>query len=51
MRREGDVLLVELTGPQGSGILTSLVRGNCLIHLPEGTEDLEAGASVRVIPV
>jgi molybdopterin molybdotransferase len=51
MWREGDLLLVGLTGPQGSGILTSLVDANCLLRLPEETEEMARGESVRVLPI
>jgi len=49
--REGDDLLVDLTGPQGSGILTSLVKANCLIYLPEDREPVSAGEEVSIIPL
>ncbi len=49
--REGDALLVDLTGPQGSGILSSLARANCLIHLSEERGDVAAGETVSVIPL
>ncbi|MEP7326271.1 MAG: gephyrin-like molybdotransferase Glp, partial [Gemmatimonadota bacterium] len=38
-----------LTGPQGSGILTSMVRANALLMLPEGQFDTPAGAMVQAI--
>jgi molybdopterin molybdotransferase len=38
-----------LTGPQGSGILTSMVLANALLVLPEGQFETPAGASVRAI--
>jgi molybdopterin molybdotransferase len=38
-----------LTGPQGSGILTSMVLANALLVLPEGQFDTPAGAMVQVI--
>jgi molybdopterin molybdotransferase len=38
-----------LTGPQGSGILTSMVLANALLVLPEGQFDTPAGASVQAI--
>jgi molybdopterin molybdotransferase len=50
MWRDGPTLLVDLTGPQGSGILTSLVRGNCLIHLDYEREEVVAGEEVSIIP-
>ncbi|MDH4100560.1 MAG: molybdopterin molybdotransferase MoeA [Nitrospirota bacterium] len=39
---------VSTTGPQGSGILRSMVIANGLIVLPEGTEGAKAGDTVRV---
>ena len=38
-----------LTGPQGSGILTSMVKANALLVLPEGQFDTPAGAEVQAI--
>jgi molybdopterin molybdotransferase len=35
------------TGPQGSGILSSMVTGNCLIVLEEDRGDVAAGDTVR----
>lgn len=40
---------VRLTGPQGSGILTSMVKANALLLLPEGQFDTPAGASAQAI--
>jgi molybdopterin molybdotransferase len=38
-----------LTGPQGSGILMSMVLANALLVLPEGQFDTPAGATVQAI--
>ena len=38
-----------LTGPQGSGILTSMVLANALLVIPEGQFETPAGATVRAI--
>jgi molybdopterin molybdotransferase len=38
-----------LTGPQGSGILTSMVRANALLIVPEGQQELPVGAAARAI--
>jgi molybdopterin molybdotransferase len=43
-------LQVSGVGRQGSGILTSMSRGNCFIHLPESCEGVEAGEQVAVEP-
>jgi molybdopterin molybdotransferase len=41
---------VTTTGPQGSGILRSMVKGNCLIFLAEEHGDYESGEEVWVEP-
>jgi molybdopterin molybdotransferase len=41
---------VRTTGPQGSGILSSMVAGNCLIVLEEDRADVAAGELVTVEP-
>jgi molybdopterin molybdotransferase len=41
---------VTSTGPQGSGILRSMVKGNCLILLEERRGDYEAGEEVWIEP-
>jgi molybdopterin molybdotransferase len=41
---------VRTTGPQGSGILSSMVAGNCLIVLGEDRGDVAAGEMVLVEP-
>jgi molybdopterin molybdotransferase len=38
-----------LTGPQGSGILTSMVRANALLVIPEGQFDTPVGATVQAL--
>ncbi|MFC1892508.1 gephyrin-like molybdotransferase Glp [Chloroflexota bacterium] len=38
-----------LTGAQGSGILTSMSRGNGLVIVPEDQEEVKEGDTVRVI--
>ena len=40
-----------LTGPQGSGILTSMVKANALLVIPEGQHETAAGAVVRALPL
>lgn len=42
-------LEARLTGPQGSGILTSMVRANALLIIPEGQFQTPAGALLRAI--
>ncbi|HEU5039903.1 MAG TPA: gephyrin-like molybdotransferase Glp [Gemmatimonadales bacterium] len=38
-----------LTGPQGSGILTSMVLANALLIIPEGQFETPAGATVQAL--
>jgi len=47
LERVGDELTVRPTGPQGSGILTSMAKGNCFMVLPRGMVDLERGTMVE----
>ena len=47
-RDKGGKLAVKLTGAQGSGILNSMVKGNCLVVQPPGTEGARAGAEVEI---
>lgn len=42
-------LTARLTGPQGSGILTSMARANALLVVPEGQHDTPSGSSLRAI--
>jgi molybdopterin molybdotransferase len=42
--------VVRTTGPQGSGILSSMVAGNCLIVLDEERGDVAPGERVLVEP-
>ena len=42
-------LEARLTGPQGSGILTSLVAANALLVIPEGQHHTPAGAELTAI--
>jgi len=45
---EQDRYVVTTTGPQGSGILNSMVEANGLIIVPEETAEIKAGETVRV---
>ena len=38
-----------LTGPQGSGILTSMVKANALLIVPEGQHETPAGAALDAL--
>ncbi len=46
--RPGDPMAVALAGPQGSGILSSLMRANALAIIPEGPAELPAGSAVTL---
>ncbi|MEN9422830.1 MAG: molybdenum cofactor guanylyltransferase [Pseudomonadota bacterium] len=48
VRQEGGKLVVDKAGAQGSGILSSMSRGNCLIVLPEEAATIEPGDVVQV---
>jgi molybdopterin molybdotransferase len=50
-RVAGSLPEVELTGPQGSGILTSMSAADGLLMVPEGITEVEAGDIVEVIPL
>jgi molybdopterin molybdotransferase len=47
----GELPGVRLTGPQGSGIMRSLVLADCLIALPAAGAQVEQGAVVECIPL
>jgi molybdopterin molybdotransferase len=40
-----------LTGPQGSGILTSMARANALLVVPEDRTRVEAGETLHALPL
>ena len=44
-------LSAKLTGPQGSGILTSMTRANALLVVPEDRPRVEAGETLHAIPI
>ncbi len=48
LAHEDGQLTVKTTGPQGSGILTSMVRANGLIDVPEEIEAVNPGDIVKV---
>jgi len=45
----GSALTARLTGPQGSGILTSMARANALLIVPEDMPTVPAGAVLQAI--
>ena len=48
LEQKNGKLTVRTTGPQGSGILTSMVKANGLIDIPEEVEKINPGDTVRV---
>jgi molybdopterin molybdotransferase len=48
LTREDGLFKVRTTGDQGSGILTSMVKANCLIDVPTDVERLNPGDLVNV---
>jgi len=44
-------ITARLTGPQGSGILTSMSRANALLVVPEDRPIVEAGESLHALPL
>jgi len=49
VRREGDRYFAQVSGPQGSGILTSMARANGLAIVPEDVDAVEKGETVQVL--
>ena len=45
----GELPEVELVPWQGSGDLAAMARANCFLVLPEGSDHLEKGATVRIL--
>jgi molybdopterin molybdotransferase len=48
-RDDAGALGARLTGPQGSGILTSMARANALLIVPEDRPDVAPGETLRAI--
>ncbi|HEX2172208.1 MAG TPA: gephyrin-like molybdotransferase Glp [Dehalococcoidia bacterium] len=48
VRWEAGAYHVRTTGPQGSGILTSMAQANCLIVVPDGVTEVCPGTPIRV---
>ncbi len=48
VREEGGEMRAALTGPQGSGILSSMLRANALVIISEDETALPAGGAVRL---
>ncbi|PYO29283.1 MAG: hypothetical protein DMD73_02430 [Gemmatimonadetes bacterium] len=49
VRPEGGTLVARLTGPQGSGILTSMARANALLIVPEDRAEVSAGEALTAL--
>ena len=49
--RDDGMLSARLTGPQGSGILTSMSQANALLVVPDDRPRVEAGERLNVIPL
>ena len=45
----GGAMTARLTGPQGSGVLTSMARANALLIVPEDRPRVEAGESLHAL--
>jgi molybdopterin molybdotransferase len=48
VRKEGQQYFARITGPQGSGILTSMAKANGLLIVPEKTKAINKGDEVSV---
>ena len=49
--RDDGTVTARLTGPQGSGILTSMSRANALLVVPEDRPVVDAGESLHALPL
>ncbi len=49
VRRRDGKYFARLTGPQGSGILTSMTKANGLAVIPESTKEVKPGGTVKVM--
>jgi molybdopterin molybdotransferase len=49
VRRTETGFTAQLTGPQGSGILTSMVKANALLIVPEDRNEVPAGQTLRAL--
>jgi molybdopterin molybdotransferase len=49
--RDDGTVTARLTGPQGSGILTSMSRANALLVVPEDMPVVEAGSTLHALPL
>ncbi len=49
VRRDGGRYMARITGPQGSGILTSMSQANGLVIVPEDSSGVKDGDTVKVL--
>lgn len=49
VNKKGDKYYTRLTGPQGSGILSSVLNANGIAVIPEGIEEVKPGTVVKVM--
>ena len=49
IREEGGVLVATLTGPQGSGMLSSMASADALLIVPEDVREVAPGETLRAI--
>lgn len=49
--RDDGTVTARLTGPQGSGILTSMSRANALLVVPEDRPTVDAGDTLHALPL
>ncbi len=50
LQHNADGLSVATTGKQGSGVLSSMSRGNCFIYMPDDAQAIKSGEQVIVHP-
>ena len=51
LEKRGNGYLAHLTGPQGSGVLTSMAMANALVVIPEDRAEMTAGEKVTALPL
>lgn len=49
--RDGDLYTASITGDQGSHIMTSLVKANALVIVPEGIKEVRAGTQLSALMI
>lgn len=51
VRRDDDALVAHLTGPQGSGLLTSMAKADALLIVPEDCDRVTPGDRLLALPL